>query len=51
MKEDLVIELKNIIKDLKLEILKKQEELVSLLDQYQELAGIEIENEDDTIED
>ena len=49
MNEELVIQLKNTIKDLKIEILKKQEELILLLEQYKELTGINLENDDDKI--
>ena len=45
MNDSFVVELKNTINNLKSEILKKQNELVSLLEQYQELTGIEFEDE------
>ncbi len=44
MNENLVVELKDTIDKLKLEILKKQEQLESLIEQYQELSGIELED-------
>ena len=45
MNNNLIKELKKAIEQLKLEILNKQEELNSLINQYQELSGIEIEDE------
>ena len=39
MSEDIVIELKNTIKKLKLEIIEKQEELDSLIEKYQTLSN------------
>ena len=45
MKEDIIKELQETIKKLKLEIIKKQEELEMLINQYQELTGIEIEED------
>ena len=44
MNENLVNDLKCAINDLKIDILKKQEELVSLIEKYEELTGEEIED-------
>ena len=46
MNENVVEELKNTIKKLKAEILQKQSELISLLEQYQKLTGIELDEID-----
>ena len=43
MSDDLVKELKSAIRNLKLEILKKHEELDKLEEEYQELVGEEVE--------
>lgn len=47
-KNDIIYELKNTIKKLKIEIINKQQELDSLLEQYQELSGIEFEDNEET---
>ena len=44
MSENLITESKETIKDLKLEILEKQEKLISLLEQYQNETSIETED-------
>ena len=44
MSENLVNDLKYAINDLKIDILKKQEELASLIEKYEELTGEEIED-------
>ena len=46
MNEDLIRELKNNIKKLKIEIIEKEEKLNSLIEQYQELKNIEQEDMD-----
>lgn len=46
MNDELVLQLKSTIKNLKLEIIKKQEELISLLNQYQELTGVNLDIEE-----
>ncbi len=46
MNEDLIRELKNTIKELKIEIIEKEEKLNSLIEQYQELKNIEQEDMD-----
>ncbi|MCR4580925.1 MAG: hypothetical protein K5666_00200 [Bacilli bacterium] len=50
MNNELIEELKKAIEQLKLEILEKQEELDSLINQYQELSGIELEDDNITPE-
>lgn len=45
MNENLIVELKNTINNLKLEIIQKQVEFDLLINQYQELTGIELEDE------
>ncbi len=42
MNKNLIEELKNAIEQLKQEIFEKQEKLNDLIEQYQELSGIEI---------
>ena len=44
MSENLITESKETIKTLKLEILEKQERLISLLEQYQNETSIETED-------
>lgn len=44
MKDDVVKELKDAIKALKLDILRKQEELNILREKYEELSGEELED-------
>ncbi len=44
MSENLITESKETIKTLKLEILEKQEKLISLLEQYQNETSIETED-------
>ena len=44
MSENLITESKETIKNLKLEILEKQEKLISLLEQYQNKTSIETED-------
>ena len=46
MNEDLIRELKNTIKELKIEIIEKEEKLNLLIKQYQELKNIEQEDMD-----
>ena len=46
MNDELVLQLKSAIKNLKLEIIKKQEELILLLNQYQELTGVNLDIEE-----
>ena len=46
MNEELIRELKNTIKELKIEIIEKEEKLNSLIEQYQELKNIEQEDMD-----
>lgn len=50
MNENIVEELKNTIENLKKEISQKQEELNSLIEQYQELSGIELYDDEMSIE-
>ena len=50
MNENLVIELQDTIKKLKMEIIEKQQKLNILIEQYQELTGIELDNIEDNIE-
>lgn len=50
MNEDLVIELKNTIKKLKIEILEKQQQLDTLIEQYQELTDVDLDYLDNDIE-
>lgn len=47
MKENLVKELKETIEKLKIEILEKQQQLNILIEEYQELSGIELDDGDD----
>lgn len=44
MSENLVKDLKCAINDLKIEILKKEEELASLIEKYEELTGEALED-------
>lgn len=44
MNKNLITESKKTIKNLKLEILEKQEKLISLLEQYQNKTSIETED-------
>ena len=44
MSENLITESKETIKNLKLEILEKQEKIISLLEQYQNETSIETED-------
>lgn len=45
MNENLVKDLKAAIKNIKLEIIEKQNQLETLIEQYQELTGIEFDDE------
>lgn len=47
MSENLIDELKKSIDELKIEIIQKQTELDSLIDQYQQLAGIEFDEDEE----
>ena len=49
MNDEIVIELKNAIKKIKLEIIEKQEKLDSLIEKYQELSNEEIEDSDNNV--
>ena len=46
MNNEIIQELKNAIEELKLDILDKQEQLNLLLNQYQQLTGVEFENKE-----
>lgn len=46
MKEDIIKDIKETIKNLKLEIIEKQEQLEELIQKYQELSGIKLDDED-----
>lgn len=50
MNENLVIELQDNIKKLKMEIIEKQQKLNILIEQYQELTGIELDDTENNIE-
>lgn len=49
MNDNLVIELKNTIKNIKIEILEKRQQLESLILKYQALTGIDLDELEDDL--